>query len=71
MLFMCILYSMTVLGGRDSTLVSVSLILVVTSLSDAVLFHSDNMSSYKMFTIGEHCIRVCYDLMLVSRVDVP
>jgi hypothetical protein len=42
-----VLYSSTVFGGKFRTLRNVSRILAVVDESDAVLFHTDIISSYK------------------------
>jgi len=46
-LSLCVLYSSTVFGGKLRTLRKVSRILAVVDESDAVLFHTDIISSYK------------------------
>ena len=46
-LSLCVLYSSTVFGGKLRTLRNVSRILAVVDESDAVLFHTDIISSYE------------------------
>jgi hypothetical protein len=46
-LSLCVLYSSIVFGGKLRTLRNVSRILAVVDESDAVLFHTDIISSYK------------------------
>lgn len=50
-LSLCVLYSMTVFGGRLRTRFNVSRIREVVTVSQAVLFQSDKMSSYKITNI--------------------
>ena len=46
-LSLCVLYSSSVFGGKLRTLRNVSRILAVVDESDAVLFHTDIISSYE------------------------
>lgn len=59
-----VLYSSIVFGGKLRTLRNVSRILAVVDESDAVLFHTDIISSYKhqytvIYNIKDH--RICWN----------
>lgn len=74
-LSLCVLYSMMVLGGRLRTRFSVSRIRDVTTLSDAVRFHKDKISSFEkqkdMLKFFSLLHRACKNLLrVVSKIKV-